>query len=146
MDPGTHFVFGTHKNHGIVAAFTPTVSSHLADWLLVREQFQPVPGETGLYRLTEPERDGIRRALQAAQDLRGLGYAVHTDADLAAPGPALHGQPRESRARSAQAAANRSPQRGPALTTSPPRARPIPPKPTAAPSVHMSATTAGRGR
>ncbi|ULR48472.1 hypothetical protein [Streptomyces deccanensis] len=42
-----------------------------------------------MYRLTEPERDGLRRTRQAVRDLRTLGYAVQADSTLdAGPAPA----------------------------------------------------------
>jgi hypothetical protein len=117
---------------------------HLAHWLLTREQFEPVPGTPGLFRLAEPERDGPRRARQAVRDLRRLGYAVHADYALAtaAPaGPRLAGAQR--RGRLAQAAARRSPQHRAAPTTSLPSARPLPPRPSYSPTVHL---TSGRPR
>ncbi|MBT2509204.1 hypothetical protein J7I98_25635 [Streptomyces sp. ISL-98] len=152
MDPGTHFAFGTHEQHGFVAAFTSSMPAHLAHWFLVREQFEPVPDQPGLFRLTEPERDGPRRTRQAVHDLRQKGYTVHADVALdpaeapSPPRPSLPNGLMERRSRLAQAAAARSPQRGPALTTSRPVARPIPPKPAYAPTVHLTASGTGRSR
>ncbi|MCZ4101810.1 hypothetical protein [Streptomyces sp. H39-C1] len=152
MDPAAHFVFGTHDEHGFVASFTPSVTPHLAEWFLVREQFEPVPHQPRLFRLSEPERDGPRRTRQAVQDLRRLGYAVHADLSLdpatsvSSPRPALPDGLLERRSRLAQAAASRSPQRSPAPTTAPPSARPIPPKPTYAPTIHWAVPGTGRPR
>ncbi|NEB01973.1 hypothetical protein G3I78_23305 [Streptomyces sp. SID13726] len=92
------------------------ITGHLADWLLTREQFEPIPDSPGHYRLLQPAYDGLRRARQAAQDLRRLGYQVHTDATLTpgrSPGPpqlGVYNGLLESRVRVAQAAATRSPQ------------------------------------
>ena len=129
-------MFGTHPDHGFVACATPTVSRHLADWFLTREQFEPVPGDPGLFRLIEPERDGPRRTRQAVHDLRVHGYAVYADValDPAAPGPAVPDGRRERR-RLAQAAAG-----------APSTRRAIPPKPAYAPTVHLSASGNGRSR
>ncbi|MEU2131771.1 hypothetical protein [Streptomyces sp. NPDC018352] len=151
MDPDTHFVFGSHPEHGFVAAFNSSLPAHLADWFLVREQFEAVPDEPGLYRLTDPERDGPRRTRQAAQDLRTQGYAAHVDTDVAyAPtNPSHPARPNglaERRRRIAQASTGRSPQRSAAPTTSPPSARPIPPRPAYAPTVHLAASPSGHGR
>ncbi|MFF4822696.1 hypothetical protein ACWDAO_01750 [Streptomyces sp. NPDC001212] len=151
MDPGTHFVFGTHKDHGFVASATASMPAHLAHWFLVREQFEPVPGKPGLYQLTDPERDGPRRTRQAAQDLHRHGYVVHVDADIALapanpPRPHRPNGLAERHSRIAQAAASQSSQRRAAPTTSQPPARPIPPKPTYAPTVHPTASATGRSR
>ncbi|AWK11622.1 hypothetical protein DDQ41_24915 [Streptomyces spongiicola] len=152
MEPGTHFVFGTHKEHGFVASFTSFMPSHLAQWFLLREEFEPVPDEPGLFRLSEPERDGPRRTRQAVHDLRRQGYAVHADialdpaASASPPRPVLPNGLLERRSRLAQAAAGRTTQRGTAPTTSSPSARPIPPKPTYAPTVHLTASGSGRSR
>ncbi|WP_432112677.1 hypothetical protein [Streptomyces sp. S1] len=148
MAPDTHVVLGTHPQHGYVAA-APNLPTHLADWYLDHLQFEPVAGEPGLYRLTEPDRDGPRRMRQTAQALRRQGYGVHVDADVehapdASP-PALGTAGlTERRSRVARAAAARSPQYGPAPTTTLPSARPVPPRPAYAPTVHL--TAAGRGR
>ncbi|MFD7137034.1 hypothetical protein [Streptomyces sp. NPDC059894] len=152
MQPGTHFAFGDHEEHGFVASFTSAVPAHLAHWYLVREQFEPVPGEAGLYRLSEPERDGPRRTRQAVHDLRRQGYTVQADIRLD-PAPSA-GPPRpvrphgaqERRSRLAPAAAGRTTQRSIPSTTSPPSARPIPPKPTYAPAIHLTAPGGGRSR
>ncbi|MEU3009022.1 hypothetical protein [Streptomyces sp. NPDC006863] len=151
MDPDTHFVFGTHPHHGYAAAFAPDFPAHLAHWLLTRLQFEPVPQEPGLYRLSDPQQDGARRARQAAQDLRAQSYAVHVDADVAHAGsapshPAHPNGLAERRTRIAHAAATRPPQRGVAPTVSAPSIRPVPPKPTYAPTVHLTGSGPARGR
>ncbi|MFD7013918.1 hypothetical protein [Streptomyces sp. NPDC059928] len=152
MDPGTHFAFGTHDEHGFVASFTSSIPAHLAQWFLVREQFEPVLGEPGLFRLSEPERDGPRRTRQAVQDLRRQGYAVHADVALdpaASPSPSRPNLPNgllERQSRLAKAAAGRTTQRGPALATEPPSAQPIPAKPSYAPTAHLTAAGTGRSR
>ncbi|MET7737307.1 hypothetical protein ABZT02_39190 [Streptomyces sp. NPDC005402] len=152
MQPGIHFAFGNHEEHGFVASFTSSLPAHLARWYLEREQFEPIPGEPGLYRLSEPERDGPRRTRQAVHDLRRQGYTVQADIRL---DPALSaGPPRpvrsngllKRRSRLARAAAGRTTQRATPPTTSPPAARPIPPKPTYAPTVHLTASGSGRFR
>ncbi|MDJ0464696.1 hypothetical protein [Streptomyces sp. H27-C3] len=146
------FRFGTHPDLGFVAAASPELPQHLAEWFLTREQFEPVPTTPGLYRLSEPERDGHRRTRQAVTDLRRRGYAVHADIVLdpaVSPGPPRPALPNgllERRSRLAQAAAGRTTQRGTPPTTSPPSARPIPPKPSYAPTVHLTASGAGRSR
>ncbi|MEU2222683.1 hypothetical protein [Streptomyces sp. NPDC018347] len=142
MQPGTHFAFGDHEEHGFVASFTASMPAHLAHWFLEREQFEPVPATPGLYRLSEPERDGVRRTRQAVHDLRRLDPAVPA-------GPAHPARPhglQERRSRLAQAAAGRTTQRSAPPTTAPPAVRPIPPKPTSAPTVHLTAVTGGRPR
>lgn len=155
MDTGPHFAFGTHEQHGFVAAFASSMPAHLAHWFLVREQFEPVLDQPGLFRLTEPEHDGPRRTRQAVHDLRRHGYDVHADvspAPAASPSPprrTRRPRPRglmERRDRIAQAAAARSPQWRPAPTTSAPAARPMPPKPAYAPTVHLTASGSGRSR
>lgn len=149
MDPAIHFTFGSHPQHGYVAGFNSSLPAHLADWFLTRVQFEAVPNEPGLYQLTEPERDGQRRTRQAAQSLRAQGYAVHIDTDIAYAPAMLPGRPNglsERRSRIAKAASGRSPQRRAAPTTSPPFARPVPPKPAYAPTVHLAPATAGHGR
>ncbi|MYU06140.1 hypothetical protein GTY81_20120 [Streptomyces sp. SID8366] len=150
MAPGPQFTFGTHPEHGFVAASHSTFPQHLAHWFLVREQFEPVPSIPGLYRLTHPEHDGPRRTRQAAHDLLKLGYTAHTDLGLDPDAPAV-AVPRPHRApappgrwtRLAQAAATRSPQHQAAPTTAPPTVRVMPPKPVYAPTVHLAA---GRSR
>ncbi|MFH9084190.1 hypothetical protein [Streptomyces sp. NPDC017673] len=149
MDPGIHFAFGTHPQHGFVASFTATMPAHLAHWFLTREQFEPVPDRPGLFRLTEPDRDGPRRTRQAVRDLRAHSYSVSADMGLdphppaAAPRPARRHTVSDRRARTAQAAAMRSPQHRVAPATTAPAARTIPPKPAFAPTVHLPA---GRSR
>ncbi|MGW2917764.1 hypothetical protein ACWDBF_07850 [Streptomyces angustmyceticus] len=99
-----------------MAAAPANIPAHLADWFLVREQFEPVPGTPGLYRLTHPEQDGIRRTRQAVHDLRHHGYDVKADYSLdpgsgaSPPQPVVHNGLMERRSRIAQAAATRSPQ------------------------------------
>lgn len=153
LQPGTHFAFGDHEEHGFVASFTSAMPAHLAHWYLEREQFEPVPGEPGLYRLSEPERDGPRRTRQAVHDLRRQGYTVQADIRLdpavsaSPPRPVRPNGLLERRSRLAQAAAGRTTQcRATPPTTSPPAARPIPPKPTYAPTVHLTASGGGRSR
>ncbi|MFE9407426.1 hypothetical protein ACFYN0_01280 [Streptomyces sp. NPDC006704] len=153
MQPGTHFAFGDHEEHGFVASFTSAMPAHLAQWYLDREQFEPVPGQPGLYRLSEPERDGPRRTRQAVHDLRRQGYTVQADLRLdpavsaSPPRPVQPNGLLERHSRLAQAAAGRTTQR-PATppTTSPPTARPIPPKPTHAPADHLASSGTGRSR
>ncbi|WP_405928100.1 hypothetical protein OG554_05265 [Streptomyces griseus] len=153
MQPGTHFAFGDHDEHGLVASYTATMPAHLAHWYLERETFEPVPGEPGLYRLSEPERDGPRRVRQAVHDLRSQGYTVQADIRLdpaLSAGPARPVRPNgltERRARLAQAAAGTTTQRrATPPTTSAPAARPVPPKPAYAPTVHLTASSSGRSR
>ncbi|MEU9189230.1 hypothetical protein AB0D14_32740 [Streptomyces sp. NPDC048484] len=152
MEPGTHFAFGEHDTHCIVASFTAALPAHLAHWYLEREQFEPVPGESGLYRLSEPERDGPRRTRQAVHDLRRQGYTVQADIRLDPSLSAIPPRPvrpnglQEHRSRLAQAGAGRTTQRATPPTTSPPSARPIPPKPTYAPTVHPTVAGGGRSR
>lgn len=152
MQPGTHFAFGDHDEHGLVASFTATMPAHLAHWYLEREQFEPVPGEPGLYRLSEPGRDGPRRVRQAVHDLRRQGFTVQADIRL---DPALSASPprpvrpnglMERRARLAQAAASRTRQLHPAPTTAARPTKPVPPKPAYAPTVHLTASSSGRSR
>ncbi|MFJ9085772.1 hypothetical protein ACIRL3_25455 [Streptomyces sp. NPDC102384] len=133
-----------------MAAAHADFPAHLANWLLVREQFEPVPGTLGLYRLTHPEQDGIRRTRQAAHDLRRHGYAVQTDYNLdpersaSPPRAAVRGRLVERRSRIAQAAATRSPQQRGALT----RSRPdLPPQLDVVPGGGQTETAAkGRSR
>ncbi|WP_414169086.1 hypothetical protein ACMATS_24680 [Streptoverticillium reticulum] len=153
LPPDAYFAFGAHPAHGFVATAAPTMPANLAHWFLTREQFEPVPEQPGMYRLTNPDYDGMRRTRQAVHDLRRHGYAVHADYSLdpvLTPGPPHNPmavpEHTERRSRIARAAAGRSPQRGPALTTSPPSARPIPPKPAYAPTVHLTASATGRSR
>ncbi|MBB4984193.1 hypothetical protein GGE06_005139 [Streptomyces sp. SFB5A] len=103
--------------------------------------------------MTEPERDGPRRTRQAVHDLRRHGYTVHADvaldpaASASPPRPARSNGLAERRNRVAQAAAGRSPQRAQPPTTTLPSARPIPPKPAYAHTVHLTASAAaGRSR
>ncbi|MFF5438856.1 hypothetical protein [Streptomyces achromogenes] len=143
MAPGTHFAFGTHPEHGFVAAPAATMPAHVGAWFLTREQFEPVPGHPALFRLTEPGRDGARRARQAVNDLRALGYTVDADLRLDPGSPSRSARPARShalserRARLAQAAAVRSPQHRATPPTTAPATQPIPPKPAYAPTVHL---------
>ncbi|WP_413100236.1 hypothetical protein [Streptomyces sp. Inha503] len=152
MDPRTHFAFGTHPQHGFVAAFTTSMPPHLAHWFLIREQFEPVSEQPGLYRLTDPERDGPRRTRQAIHDLRRQGYTVQADIRLdpavsaGPPRPARPNGLQERHSRLAQAAASRTTQRTTPPTTTLPPARPVPPKPTYTPTVHLTASGNGRSR
>lgn len=108
-----------------MAAATANIPAHLAHWFLEREQFEPVPGTPGLYRLTQPEQDGVRRTRQAIHDLRRHGYEVQADYSLdpgrsaSPPRAAMRDGLTERRTRIAQAAAATSPQRAPALSTAP---------------------------
>ncbi|MFJ6752179.1 hypothetical protein ACIQNI_28950 [Streptomyces sp. NPDC091266] len=152
MQPGTHFSFDSHDIHGFVASFTSAMPAHLAHWYLDREQFEPVPGEPGMYRLSEPEHDGPRRTRQAVHDLRRQGYTVQADIPLdsavsaSPPRPVRPNGLQERRSRLAQAAAGRTTQRATPPTTSSPAARPIPPKPIYAPTIHLTDSGGGRAR
>lgn len=111
-----HFHFGLHPEHGVVARPTSAITPHLANWFLLREQFEPVPGRTELYRLTRPDQDPRRRSRQAVHDLRRHGFTVQADISLdpaqsaPPPTPARRNGLAERRARIAQAAASRSTQ------------------------------------
>ncbi|MEU4486673.1 hypothetical protein AB0H94_17600 [Streptomyces purpurascens] len=150
MHPGTHFVFGYHDVLGFVASFTSSMPGHQAHWYLQREQFEPVPGEPRLYRLSEPERDGARRTRQAVHDLRRQGFAVQADIRLdpslsaGPPRPVRLNGLQERRSPLAQAAAGRTTQRSTPPITTPSAARP--PKPTYAPIVHLTVAAGGRSR
>ncbi|MFE0181286.1 hypothetical protein [Streptomyces olivaceus] len=151
MQPGTHFAFGTHPEHGFVASSTASLPAHLTHWFLEREQFEPVPDEPGLFRLREPERDGARRTRQAVLDLRSHGYTVQADMGLDPQQAAAAARPTrphglQERRSLARAAAGRTTERATAPATSPPSARPIPPKPSHAPAVHLTAVGTGRSR
>ncbi|MEU5162306.1 hypothetical protein AB0G74_22245 [Streptomyces sp. NPDC020875] len=114
--------------------------AHLADWYLTREQFETVPDRPGFYRLTDPGRDGTRRARQAVHDLRVQGFTVHADYTLDPASehdlPELLATARQTRL--ARAATTRSPQ----LTTT---ASPVPP-PAPAPAATADVRRAGRSR
>ncbi|OII62189.1 hypothetical protein BJP40_03825 [Streptomyces sp. CC53] len=138
-----HFNFGQHPEYGFVAAPTSNTTPHLAHWYLTAEQFEPVPGMEGLYRLTSPEYDGVRRTRQAVHDLRRLGFEVHADYTLdpaQSAGPPQV-QPRaglmERRSRIAQAAGIRSSQYRPPVTV---QATPTSPQPAS------PLATSGQGR
>lgn len=131
-----------------MAAATANIPAHLAEWFLLREQFEPVPGTAGLYRLTNPEQDGIRRTRQAVHDLRRHGYEVQADYNLdpgrsaSLPQPAVRNGLTERHNRIAQAAATRSPQQRAAPTTALPE---VHPQPGAVP-VGGRRQTAGKGQ
>ncbi|MFE4664539.1 hypothetical protein ACFRI7_11765 [Streptomyces sp. NPDC056716] len=116
---------------------------HIADWYLVRLQFEPVPEQPGLYRLTNPEQDPVRRARQTVHDLRTQGFTVQADYTLdpaPEPAPTRHDRPDHShRTRLAQAATARPPQLRTAPDPGP--AYPATPVPTAA-----TTPSAARGR
>lgn len=126
------------------------MTPHLGEWFLTREQFEPVPDIPGLYRLTQPDQDGQRRARQAVRDLRTHGFHVQADYSL---DPALAPEPdrpyvrnglMERRQRIAQAAAATSSHRAPTLSTAP--ARPSA-QPAAIPVTrHTRSPGPGRGR
>ncbi|MFJ9789409.1 hypothetical protein [Streptomyces globosus] len=111
-----HFHFGLHAEHGVVARPTTAITSHLAAWYLEREQFEPVPGQADLFRLTQPDHDLRRRARQTVHDLRRQGFTVHADlsldpAETAPPNaPARANSAAQRLARIARAAAARPPQ------------------------------------
>lgn len=139
-----HFVIRTDRDLGLVAEITPRITPHLAEWFLVREQFEPVTGAAGLYRLTDVQRDGIRRARQTVKDLRNLGYTVHADRVLEPAGTgrtraALTTSTEQRRARLSHAAAARSPQTAPARTG-------VPVARTSPPVVATAAPSTGRSR
>ncbi|WP_405729300.1 hypothetical protein OG885_10050 [Streptomyces sp. NBC_00028] len=131
-----------------MAAATAGIPAHLANWFLVREQFEPVPDTPGLYRLTSPDQDGVRRTRQAVHDLRRHGYEVHADYGLdpgrsaSPPQPAECNGLVERRNRIAQAAATRSPEQHGAPTTALPE---FLPQPGAVP-VGCQTQAAGTGR
>lgn len=151
MAPSHQFVFGTHPDHGFVAAASPELTPHLADWFLTRIQFEPVPGDPGLYRLTDPDQQGRRRSRQAVHALRRHGYTVHADISLdpaqsaGPPTPALPNGLSERRSRIAQAAGRPSQQR-PVPTTRAPSVRPLPSGPGYTPTVRLRSPTTGRSR
>ncbi|WP_435217573.1 hypothetical protein [Streptomyces sp. bgisy034] len=125
------------------------MTAHLAEWFLTREQFEPVPGNPGLYRLAQPEQDGQRRARQAVGDLRRLGFQVQADYSLDPARTPERDRPYgrnglpEHRRRIAQAAAATSPQRAPTLTTTPTQP---PAHQAAVPSARHAQGSPGPGR
>ncbi|WP_371551365.1 hypothetical protein OG266_38330 [Streptomyces sp. NBC_00554] len=131
-----------------MAAATARIPAHLANWFLVREQFEPVPDTPGLYRLTNPEQDGTRHTRQAVHDLRRHGYEVQADYSLepgrsaSPPQPVVRNGLMERRNRIAQAAATRSPQQRTAPAATLPE---FLPQPGAVP-VRGRTQTAGKGR
>ncbi|MFF3979733.1 hypothetical protein [Streptomyces sp. NPDC001828] len=152
MHPGPHFAFGDHAEHGLVASFASALPAHVAHWYLERQQFEPIPDEPGLFRLSEPERDGPRRIRQAVHDLRRLHFAVQADIRLdparskAPPRPVPPNGLLERRSRLAQAAGRTTQRRATPPTTSLPAARLVPPKPAYAPTVHLMTAGGGRSR
>lgn len=126
------------------------MAPHLADWFLTRVQFEAVPGDPGLYRLTDPEKDGRRRTRQAVHDLRRHGYTVHADIALdpaqsaGPPAPALPNGLYERRSRIAQAAGR--PSRQCPVPTTGPSVRTVPPVPDYTPTVRLRSPTTGRSR
>lgn len=86
-----------------------------------------VADRPGLYRLTDPGRDGLRRARQAVHDLRAKGFTVHADYTLdPAPEPSLSDRLVAARqSRLARAAASRSPQLR-TTASRPPVSAPVP--------------------
>ncbi|MFF0201926.1 hypothetical protein [Streptomyces sp. NPDC005017] len=108
-----------------------------------------MPNTPGLYRLTHPEQDGLRRTRQAVKDLRHHGYQVHADSTLdptltpGPPQPTAQQGLRDRRARLAQAAAARPPHLGSPLTATPGHAT----RPTTVPGTAMGPSARpGRGR
>ncbi|MGY4968339.1 hypothetical protein ACWGCC_03790 [Streptomyces nigrescens] len=79
MSTSPHIVIGRHPEIGYVAVntFNALVTDHVLQGL----GFQPVPG-TSLYALTEPQRDGDRRASEAITLLRNAKYIVDADMSL----------------------------------------------------------------
>ncbi|GAA2254841.1 hypothetical protein GCM10010232_50080 [Streptomyces amakusaensis] len=110
--PLQQFHIGTHPEHGIAASAHAGLPAHIADWYLVRLQFETVPDRPGLYRLSDPDRDGLRRARQAVHDLRVQGLTIQADYILdTEPEPSLPERLVLARqTRLARAAAARSPQ------------------------------------
>lgn len=106
----------------------------------------------GLYRLSEPERDGLRRTRQAVNDLRRQGYTVQADIRLdpaLTDGPPFPFRPSDTpdrRTTLAQAAALRTTQRPAHLTAAHPPARPMSSVPARAPAVRPAAPGSGRSR
>lgn len=119
---------------------------------LIRETFESIPDQPGLFWLTEPERDGPRRTQQAVHDLRRHGYAVQTDvvldpaATASPPRTAQSNGLSEQRSRIAQAAAGRSPQHGVTPTAWLLSARSALPEPDYAPTARFPASGPGRSR
>ncbi|MFE5718705.1 hypothetical protein [Streptomyces erythrochromogenes] len=101
-----HFHFGLHAEHGVVARASTAITSHLAAWYLEREQFEPVPGQSDLFRLTQPDHDLRRRAWHTVHDLRRRGFTVQADLNA----PTQRNAAAERLARIARAAAARPPQ------------------------------------
>jgi hypothetical protein len=146
-----HFLFAAHAEHGFVASFTATIPAHLAAWYLTREQFEPLPDAPGLFRLVDPDRDGVRRTRQAVKDLRHLGYRVHADHTLEPVSSDTSGQARveersRRRARIAQAAAIRSPQNTAPHAVPVPAARPFTASPSHQPAVETAAPRVRKSR
>lgn len=72
-----HIMVHHHDEFGVVARNVH--GHHLADHMLRRVGFEPVPGQA-LYALTEPHRDLTRRAQQAVSSLRAARLTVTADA------------------------------------------------------------------
>ena len=72
---------GRHPEHGIVAAL-PTQSA-AAEWMLERLEFQRIPGHPSLFELTDQHREAAERTGWAVKLLKGAGYRVDTDAQMA---------------------------------------------------------------
>ncbi|MFF9785099.1 hypothetical protein [Streptomyces nigrescens] len=79
MSHPSHVVMGRHPTYGYVAMNMQGL--FMTDHVLRAVQFHPVPG-TLFYALTDPSRDGDRRAAQAIASLRAAGYRVEADLSL----------------------------------------------------------------
>lgn len=146
-----HFLFGIHDEHGFVASFTSGIPAHIGAWYLTREQFEPVPDTPGLFRLVEPDRDGVRRARQAVKDLRRVGYQVRAEHALEPAGSGTSGQAlveerSRYRTRLAQAAAGRSPQIAAARAVPVAATRPLPAQSSHRPVIEPATPAARRNR
>ncbi|GCD41862.1 hypothetical protein [Streptomyces paromomycinus] len=137
-----HVRFAIDSQYGFVAAPTDRFPDHLAHWYLVREQFVPVLEAPGLYRLTHPHRDGLRRTRQAVHDLRRR-WTVHADDVLDAAPHTAPSALTAQRSQAARAAAASSPQYDRSLE-SPPLGAAVPSPPSRAP--RAAAPRRGRGR
>ncbi|MFF4285670.1 hypothetical protein ACFY0R_10120 [Streptomyces sp. NPDC001633] len=79
MSHPSHVVIGRHPTYGYVAMNMQGL--FMTDHVLKSVQFHPVPGSR-FYALTDPIRDGDRRAAQAIASLRAAGYRVDADLSL----------------------------------------------------------------